>query len=93
MTGTTSVETDDVTDLFDEERVVGYFEMALAMGLYAEQIKPPVHRTFRDAGMSRHGAHAPVRTIRRRGLQGRVNDFGHTFVLVSSGTTGTQFIV
>ena len=40
------VETDDVADFLDEERVVGNLEMPLAMRLDAEQIEPPLDRAL-----------------------------------------------
>ena len=67
--------------------------MPLAMRLDAEQIEPPLDRALGDSRVLGHRTHAPVRTIRRFGLQGRVDDFGNTFILMRAGASGTQFIV
>ena len=87
------VETHNVADLLDEERVVGNLEMPLAMRLDAEQIEPPVDGALGDTRVFRHRTNAPVRSIRRFGSQGRVDDFGNTFILMRAGASRTQFIV
>ena len=87
------VETDDVADFLDEEGVVGNLEMPLAMGLEAEQVEPPLDGALGDSAVPRHRTHAPVGTLGRLGLQSCLDDFGHPFILMGAGTSGTQFIV
>jgi hypothetical protein len=82
------VQTDDVAHLLDEEGVIGEFEVALAMRLHAEQIEPALHRTLRDTGAIFHRAHAPLRGIGRRTLQGGVDHFGNLFVGEGAGSAG-----
>ena len=83
------VETDDVMDFLDEERVVGDFEMPLAMRLDAEQVEPALDRAFRYAGVLRHRTDAPVRAVWWFGLQSRVDHFRNPFISVRAGTAGT----
>ena len=56
VVGRIQVQADDVTHLLDEEGVVGELETSASMRLYAEQLKPALHGTLRDAGMLGHRA-------------------------------------
>ena len=93
MVGRVQIQSDDVAHLLDEEGVVGEFEVALAVRLHAEQIKPALHGGFGDAGVFGHGAHAPLRGVGRLGLKGGVDDLGDALVLVGTGPSGAQFVV
>ena len=75
-------------DFLDEEGVVGNLEMPLAMGLEAEQVEPPLDRALGDSAVPRHRTHAPVRTLGRLPLQGRLDDFGRPFILMGAGRPG-----
>lgn len=87
------VQADDVTHLLDEEGVIGELEAALTMRLHAEQLKPALHGTLRDAGMLGHRADAPVGPARRAGLQRLVDDLCHALVLNMSRPTAAQLFV
>ena len=52
--GGAQVQPDDVADFFDEEGVVGEFEVALAVGLDAKQVEPALHGGLGDAGVFGH---------------------------------------
>ena len=93
VVGGIEVETDDVVDFLDKEGVVGDLEMALAMGLEAEQVEPPLDRDLGDSAVPCRGTYAPVGTLGRLGLQSRPDDFGHPFILMGAGASGTEFIV
>ena len=93
MIGRVQVQADDVADFFDEERVGGQLEVALAVRLDAEQGEPALHGALGDAGVLGHGAHAPVRGAGRLGLQGGLDHFGHPLVLVHPRPAGPQFVV
>lgn len=91
--GGVEIQPHDVAHLLDEERVVGEFEMALAVRLHAEQPEPPLHGGLGDAGMFGHGADAPMGCIGRPVLQRGVDHLCDTVVLVGTGAAGAQFVV
>ena len=93
MIGRVQVQPDDVADFFDEEGVIGEFEVALAVRLDAEQIEPALHGGLGDAGVFGHGSHAPVRGVGRLGPKGGVDDLGDALVLVAAGPSGAQLVV
>lgn len=93
MVGRIEVQPDDVTDFLDEKRIIGDFEMPLAMGLNPEQVEPTLDGALGDAGLLSHGAHAPMGAVGRIGLQRRVDDLGNPFIVMGSGTPWAQFVM
>src|SRR5690606_31435101 len=83
----------DVTNLLDKERIIGKLESLLSMRLQAKQFEPALDRALRNAGVSSHLAHRPMRGVRRRALQRCVNHLSHSFIFEASGPARTQLIV
>ena len=79
--GRVQVQPDDVAHFLD--RIVGEFEVALAMRLDAEQVEPALHGALGDAGVLGHGAHAPLRGVGR--LDPRA-------VLITSATRSSSWV-
>lgn len=59
------IQTHDVANLFDEERIVGKLERAAAMGLDPEQREVAVDRAFGESSLAGKGARTPMRGILR----------------------------
>ena len=55
------IKSNDIANFFDEEGIVGEFEVALAVRLHAEQVEPALHGGFGNAAVLGHAAHAPLR--------------------------------
>ena len=93
VVGRVEIEAHDVAHFLDEERVIGELEVALSMGLNAEQGEPALHGTFRYTGMLGHRAHTPVGVFRRARLQRLVDHLRHPLVLETSRSAGPQFLM
>jgi len=91
--GRVEIQTHDVAHLLNEEGVIGELEVALSMGLNAEQGEPALHGTFRHPGMLGHRAHAPVGVCRRARLQRRVDHLRDALILETSRPAGPQFLM
>ena len=55
------IQTDHVTQLLDEERIVGELETPGAMRLEAEQLEIALHTAFGNTGLGGYRVHAPMR--------------------------------
>ena len=94
VVGRVEIKPHDIAHFFDEEGVVRELEVTLAVGLDAEQVEPPLHRTLGNAGFLAQGTHAPMSgTVAWLGLQRGVDGLGHPFIFIRPGSPTTQFIV
>jgi hypothetical protein len=64
--GRVDIESDDILELVDEQRVIGELELAPTMGLKAVRLPNPSNRTGADAGRPCHHVGGPVRRLARR---------------------------
>lgn len=60
MIGRIQIQTRDIAHFFDEERIVGKFETASAMGLQREGAEQAMHSGLGDATSRGRSAHGPV---------------------------------
>jgi hypothetical protein len=63
------IDSDDVTQLVDEQRIVGQIELPSAVGLKAVRLPDAAYDAGADAGGFRHHVDGPVRTFAKRILQ------------------------
>jgi hypothetical protein len=63
------IDSDDVTQLVDEQRIVGQIELPPAVGLKAVRLPDAAYHAGADAGGFRHHVDGPVRTFAKRILQ------------------------
>src|SRR5690606_34677485 len=76
------VQTHNVAQLLDEERVIRQLEALAAVRLQTKKLKVALYAGLGDTGLGSDAAHAPVRrAIGRLGMQRRLDEFGHTFVV------------
>jgi hypothetical protein len=73
LVGRVEIQSDDVAQLLDEERIGGQLEAVAAMGLEAERLQEAMNAGLGDPGFGSQPAHAPMgraipgSTVQRRG--------------------------
>ena len=93
VVGGMEVKSHDISDLLDEEGVVGELERARQMRLDAKEREPALHGGLGDALGGAHQAHAPVLGVGRLLLQGAADHLGDLLVVVAAGTTGAKLVM
>ena len=77
LVGRVEIQSDDVAQLLDEERIGGQLEAVAAMGLEAERLQEAMNAGLGDPGFGSQPAHAPMgraipgSTVQRRGEERR----------------------
>lgn len=87
------IEPHDISNLLDEEGVLGEVEIALAVGRKGKGAPDAADGGFGDAGLLRHRATTPVCTVAGRGLNGLVEQRGYLFIRDGARPTWAKFIM
>jgi len=93
MVGWVQVETDDVSDLLDEERIGRNLEAAAAVRLQGEGLKQPVHGRLGNTASLSGLADAPVGGASRLTRQGPLQQSCDLLVIDATRPAGTQLVV
>jgi len=88
----THIETDDVSDFADEERIFREFECFTAMRLKNKRTPNPRYCSLTHPSMFRHGPRAPMRRIGWFVFQSPCDDPLDIFITDPSRRSGTWFI-
>ncbi len=90
--GRIEVKPDDITHLFDKQRIGRELECAGAMGLQTKRLPDAVDRRGREPGRLGHGTQAPMRRIGGHGLQGPADGLGDLVIADRPRRARTRFV-
>ena len=87
------IQPDNVTHLFDEERVIGKLEVTRSVWLQAEGAPDPMDGRSRQTGFRSQRTATPMRPVFRFASQGSADQRGDLFIGNRTRAAGAQFLV
>jgi len=87
------IESDDVSHLFDEERIGRKFEVPRSVWFYTKEREVPLHGALADVGPGGDAPHTPVGGVVRPFLKHGTKQPGDSVFIVGTGPAGTGCVI